>query len=262
MLTRAQCSSLQAPALAGLLPKLHMNQHKPHAVLFPGPRYGGLSLPEMYIDQGFGRLTLAVGHLKLDDENRSLQKSFITHLQLHIGSATPVFQSKYSLYEKWFEQPYWIVSLYEFLAGAKTYLDIENQWVPSISQIHDHMIMGLAIQYNFTAPELCQINTCRICLQVLTISDITMANGSLNLPTILQGHQDEQRLSTLNWPKSVRPHNWTAWTRLLQHFCTGSRLSQPLGGWIDHSYQTWLWFAVCTRREKQSFHNLTPCQVP
>ncbi len=66
------CRAIQAPALAGLLPKLHLNRHTPRAVLFAGPRYGGLSLPETYIDQGFGQLQLAFGHLKLDDENGQL----------------------------------------------------------------------------------------------------------------------------------------------------------------------------------------------
>jgi hypothetical protein len=33
-LTEKKCKSIQAPALAGLLPKLHLNCHTPHAVLF------------------------------------------------------------------------------------------------------------------------------------------------------------------------------------------------------------------------------------
>jgi len=55
------------------------------------------------------------------------------------------------------------------------------------------------------------------------LSDITTANGHRVLPCILQGH------SNLEWPRSERPQNWSAWSRLLQHFRTGGRLSQPLG---------------------------------
>ncbi len=113
--------------------------------------------------------------------------------------------------------------------GANSYLDIEHQWVPKVNHAHDSMIMDLAIQYNFTASDIKQINLCRIYLQVLMLSDITTANGHRILPCILQGHRDVHRASNLEWPRSERPQNWSAWSRLLQHFRTGGRLSQPLG---------------------------------
>lgn len=59
-LTQAQCRMIQAPAPVALLPKLHWNCHSPHSVLFASPCYGGLSIPDHYIDQGFGQLTLFI----------------------------------------------------------------------------------------------------------------------------------------------------------------------------------------------------------
>jgi hypothetical protein len=97
----AQCRLIQALVLAaGLLPKLHLNRHTPRAVLFARPTYGGLSLLETSIDQGFGQLMLLLGHLKLGDEIGDLIRSFATHLQLHIGSKTPFSLLKFSLYKK------------------------------------------------------------------------------------------------------------------------------------------------------------------
>jgi len=71
-LTQTQCRHIQAPALAAFLPKLHLNRHTPRAVIFAGPRYGGLSIPELYTDQGYGQLKLLIGHLKLRDETGDL----------------------------------------------------------------------------------------------------------------------------------------------------------------------------------------------
>ncbi len=51
-LTQQQCKYIQASALAALLPKMHLNHHTPHAVLFSESRLGGLSLPDLYTDQG------------------------------------------------------------------------------------------------------------------------------------------------------------------------------------------------------------------
>jgi hypothetical protein len=49
-----------------------MNRHSPHAVVFGSAMYGELGVPDLYIDQCFGQLTLFVGHIKLKDENGQL----------------------------------------------------------------------------------------------------------------------------------------------------------------------------------------------
>jgi hypothetical protein len=46
-LTQQQCRYIQAPALAAFLPKMHLNRHTPHAIVFGEPKYGGLSLPDL-----------------------------------------------------------------------------------------------------------------------------------------------------------------------------------------------------------------------
>jgi hypothetical protein len=81
MLTQTQCRHIQAPALAAFLTKLHLNRHMPRAVPFAGPRYSGLSIPELYTNQGYGQLKLLIGHLKLRDEAGDLILIQISHLQ-------------------------------------------------------------------------------------------------------------------------------------------------------------------------------------
>jgi hypothetical protein len=90
-MTPAQCRFIQAPILAALLPKLHLNHHTPRSILFSSPRLGGLVLPDYYIDQGYGQLHLIIGHLKLQDDNGKLIQILLTYIQLHVGSSTPVF---------------------------------------------------------------------------------------------------------------------------------------------------------------------------
>jgi len=233
---------IQAPVVAGLLPKLHLGQHTPRAVLFAGPTYGGLSLPETSIDQAFGQLTLLLGHLKLGDEIGDLIRSFATHLQLHIGSKTPFSLLKFSLYEKWIDQPFWLTSLWSFLNRANASLDIENHWLPTLARASDQMLMDLVLQLNFDHSQLRQLNACRLYLQVLTVSDISTADGCHLLPSACNGNRDDHRISKLQWPNSVRPTNWSAWNKLLQHIGTGDRLSTPLGQWLADPHQQWSWF--------------------
>jgi hypothetical protein len=104
------------------------------------------------------------------------------------------------------------------------------------------MIMDHALTLNFTPPQLRQINSCRIYLQVLTISDISTASGTHILPNILRGRRTEDRVSELNWPVTQRPANWAAWKRFLQHVSSGGRLYCHLGAWTSSPYQKWCWF--------------------
>jgi hypothetical protein len=66
-LTDTQCRFIQAPALVALLPKLHLNHHTPHAVIFGDYKYGGPALPDLYTDQGYQQLRFLIGHLNLHD---------------------------------------------------------------------------------------------------------------------------------------------------------------------------------------------------
>jgi hypothetical protein len=77
-----------------------MNRHSPHAVVFGSAMYGELGLPDLYIDQCFGQLTLFIGHIKLNDENGQLILSLISHQQLFIGSSAPLFKLPFKTYQK------------------------------------------------------------------------------------------------------------------------------------------------------------------
>jgi hypothetical protein len=94
-LTQKQCRMIQAPVLEAILPKLQLNMRTPRAVLFAGPRYGGLALPEKYTDQTYRQLQMLVGHLKLQDDNGLLTRCLLTYTQLQIGPGTPFFKLKY-----------------------------------------------------------------------------------------------------------------------------------------------------------------------
>jgi hypothetical protein len=77
---------MQAPALAGLLPKLHLNHHTLHAVIFGNQQFGGLALPDLYTDQGFQQVKFMVDHLHIQDNVKKLILIAMSNLQLIPGS--------------------------------------------------------------------------------------------------------------------------------------------------------------------------------
>jgi len=164
-LTLSQCQFIQAPILAALLPKLHLNRHSSCAVLLSSPYYGGFAIPDYYIDQGFGQLCLLIGHLKLQDENDQLIRILLLYLHLHLGSSTPIFQLSFKQYEKWIEGN-WITSLWEFLSKASMTLDIEHHWTPTPARTHDCLLMDSALLQSLHLTQLKHINSCRLYLQV------------------------------------------------------------------------------------------------
>jgi hypothetical protein len=152
-LTLSQCRTIQAPALAALLPKLHLNRHSPRAILFSGPIYGGLSLPDLYDDQGIGQLRLLIGHLKLDDDTGQLIRSTLSHLQLQTGSNQSIYSLNYFLYEHLLE-PNWLTAIWAYTTTTAITLDIENQWLPQKARVGDIMILDHALQLNFNTQQL------------------------------------------------------------------------------------------------------------
>jgi hypothetical protein len=191
-LTQQQCCHIQAPALEALLPKLHLNRHTPRAVVFGGFKYGGLDLPELYSDQGYGQLPLLLGHLKLRDKVNLQILCFMSELQLFVGVQRPIFTLPFSKYGRWVGM-YWLSSIWKHLTQLKMTLDVEDAWHPALPRQFDDTIMDVAISFNMAVAQLQEINYCRVYLQVITISDITDAAGVRLLPSAVQGQREPQR---------------------------------------------------------------------
>jgi len=242
-MTEKQCRHIQAPAVEAILPKLHLNRHTSHALLFAGERYGGVGFPAEYTDQGFNQMKMLVGHLKLGDDNGSLIRCLVTHTQLQTGSVTPFFQLPYQKYASWVDRT-WVSSIWEFASRFKMKLDIENHWVPKVSWEKDVAIMDIALLHDFQGGQLQMINTCRMYLQVITLSDIATAKGDRILQVVMEGKRHDQRHSELLWPVISRPPErfWAQWCLFLVYIAMGTRIFHPLGNWLKPSNQTWHWY--------------------
>jgi hypothetical protein len=131
-----QCKQVQAPALAAILSKMHMNRHTSHHILFGDYRYGGLSLPDLYTDQGYGQLKLLVGHLKMEDTTGDLILIAISHLQIHTGSGTPFFALPYPNYAKWIDHT-WLSSIWKHTHQLAITVEVECHWTTHRAREND-----------------------------------------------------------------------------------------------------------------------------
>ncbi len=106
---------------------------------------------------------------------------------------------------------YWLVSIWKSLTQIEFTLEVEDAWRPLLPRQYDEAIMDLEVRLNFDSHQLREINSCRMYLQVITLSDITDAKGIRLLPTSLPGVQDIYRKSSLHWPEWQHPTSWTNW---------------------------------------------------
>jgi hypothetical protein len=215
----------------------------PHAILFGGARFGGFGLPNLYTAQGYGQLKVLVEHLKLADETGQLIRISLSHLQIHIGSVTPVLRLAFAPYAKWIDNS-WLTSICKHATLLSIEIEIGDQWIPTGSRVHDAMIMDMVLQYNFSPNSLRQINMCRLYLQVLAISDIVSADGFSLLPMAVKGERDSHRVGKLHWLQQQCPPDavWAPWNLFLYHVSTRGRLHQSLGDWIVTPHQQWEWY--------------------
>ncbi len=71
----------------------------------------------------------------------------------------------------------WIMDKWKFAHRAKLEIEIEGHWTPKLTWQHDCALMDLALTLHFDTYQLRCINTCRLYLKVITISDVTNARG-------------------------------------------------------------------------------------
>jgi hypothetical protein len=77
-LSEDTCYDIQAPTLAALLPKVHLNRNMARSIVFGPLRFGGLAIKTLYSIQSVGQSTLFVDHLRAQDKTSSLLRISIS----------------------------------------------------------------------------------------------------------------------------------------------------------------------------------------
>jgi hypothetical protein len=202
-----------------------------------------LQLAEYYTDLGYGHPQYLVGHLKLGDDVGQLLLSLVTHTQLQVGLITPFFQLAYPTYAKWIDST-WITDAWKFAHRAKITVDIESHWTPALVRQGDIALMDLALTFHLDNHQLKCINTCRLYLQVFTVSDIVAVKGDSILLSAIKGERDPDWVTNFVWPDVPRPPSsfWSQWKLFLQFFFRGRWIVTPLGPWLCSPPCQWKWF--------------------
>jgi hypothetical protein len=262
-LSQADCDVLTSMILQALLPKLHINRNTAWSIVFGSEIYGGLALPNLYIIQGVDKLRLFLGHLWMNDWTAQLIHIDMSFIQLLTGSGSLFINQDQKRFQ-WLEAG-WLQSLWQFTSRYSLQFLYPNGWIPPKPRQDDHFLMELFQRHSLPPRVMRILNRYCLYLQVLTLSDITMADGKLILQEAKQGSPIPDRSSNLLWPTQGLPSSsdWLVWHQYLGYLEENGKLIVPLGEWISPTHQRWQYlFNETTKLVYDSFSEQTLAYGP
>ena len=175
----------------------------------------------MAITQNPGRPNVASGHVLGPILHWDQHTSFTD-----VKTKWPHFEAK------------WLQSLRHYLRDIGGQLHLQDHGVSQLQRVNDCFLMDVVLESKkFRPATIKRINYCRMYLNVLLLSDITLPNGKQLDHAAYNGHK--QGMSSSDSGHSVnqaKPNDkaWADWKRFLHHLChrdAAHTLKAPLGPW-------------------------------
>ena len=184
-------------------------------ILYGPSQLGGASFRHLYMEQGLGQIQTFLPHWHCPKQPGILLHIAVAWVQYAAGTGvsflTDVTTNLPHLESKWLK------SLRHYLFTINGTIEVDDDIIHPLQRIHDCYLMDAVVAHDqFTPKQVCLIHYCRLYLQVLTLSDITLANGTHLDPAIHQGTKSLLSSNTrLHHFRQDRPSPaaWKQWKR-------------------------------------------------
>lgn len=233
--TRNALDSVQRRAMSNIIAKCGFNRHTKREVLYGPSKFGGANFRSLYSLQGTGQVSAFLKYWRSPCQAGQLLRHSTAWAQYALGISTSFLTDVHNPLPHMEVQ--WLNSLRQYLYHINGTIELDNVYVPRTERLHDiHLMDSILRSEQFTAPEIRQLNYCRLYLQVVTLSDITLANGNLLDLTMLHGKVNNKSSQT-KWhhftQKRPPKRAWTLWrnANLIWSQANGV-LHQPLCHWL------------------------------
>jgi hypothetical protein len=249
-LTESNLRSIQYPAIAAFTAAMGYNRNMPAAVLHGPRRFGGLGLPDLYIEQGAEHIQFLLRHVRQHTIVGRTARLLIDWYQLYSGQIAPLMESV-TIPTELYVPGEWINSSRQYLRDADQHIRLLDPYTATLRRVNDRCLMYDALKWTQQPQLLNDVNNCRMYLRVDTLADITNAEGHALLHRTVHADRDTNDNSertayrtNLLWPRQPRPGSraWATWRKFLQttYSYTHHTLQTPLGEWHDaHRHRVW-----------------------
>ena len=241
-LSKSECTYIMAPIYKKGLPLAGIAATIPTVIRTSLIPTGGLGLIDPYLHMGISQVETLITHLWKGTPTGRLIAISLEDIALEIGLSTlwkPDAIRQGLLYSS---TNSWIRHVLQFTLDHNISIHLDGLLFPRYRS-RDRTIMQLALQYTDKVSILRSINSVRMALHIVWLSEITNANGTcldtewLKMPTCLP-HRNNYR-----WPNAhhITSNDWSRWRRFLSTLCRTNTdtLLYPVGDW-QRSYQEWL----------------------
>jgi hypothetical protein len=147
----------------------------PRALLHGPIQYGGLNIPDLYVEQGIQHITHLIRYSQSRKHSTAiLLRHSCEHFKVQMGCNGYIFSIPLSL--DVLATSGWVFHTWKFVqeVGIQIRDDIKD-FVPP--RANDKLLVPLFGLLGFRGQELLHLNMCRLFLRVLWLSELTMADG-------------------------------------------------------------------------------------
>jgi len=232
--TKKEMSTIQQAALRSYLAKSGYNRNTHQAIVFAPLRYGGCGFIHLYVLQGEGQILSFLKHWRTNTDAGKLLRIAVSWTQLHLGVSFCFLNDTVTALPHMLGR--WLKSLCLFLSTIGGSLELDKCYLPPRQRHNVAYIMDIVLASScFSANEICQINHCRMFLQVITLSDLCLADGCTLDKEIRRGMPGSSS-STTAWVQinQAQPHSasWKLWHGANKLWSQNGCLNQALGDWL------------------------------
>ena len=119
-LTEEQCDKIVSPAINALLKKINLPITTARLLLYGPPRYGGINLPNLYVQGYTIKLMMIIGHMQKADTSSTILDIVLGTSQQQVGINTPILESNFDKYSALLADG-WVKKVWYFL--NETHMD-------------------------------------------------------------------------------------------------------------------------------------------
>lgn len=217
-----------------------------------GPAYlQGAAFFHLYDEQGYGQVSTFIKAWRSPQTHSGqILRVTVAWAQYAAGTGTPILQDTSTKLPHF--ESHWLASLRTYLHAIQGKMQLDQPYLPSLQRQQDAFIMdAVLLSGKFQPNEIRKINYCRLYLRVITLADISNANGTMITDEAYQGSPDAI-LRNSDWchvhQKRPGPKSWEQWRRLCRLVSNNNhQLLQPLGPWTVSPSQIrrqWVYWQV------------------
>ena len=212
----------------------------------------GLEAPNFYVEQGICKVSKLLTHGDSGNLTSDLIAVSMEQAQLKVSIGTPLLQVPFDQYGMLCTQC-WVKGLWQFASEHHILLENPTYRTPPLQCKGDEYIMECLVLMDYYGnADLIRINHCRICKQVLTMSNIICSDGVYlrhNAHAFIPMLQPPSKYDWANkWPSHS---DWNLWQAALK-ILTSQNLSLPffdhLGRWTESPHTPSKWHYSPTTR--------------